>query len=125
MWARLINAGLGVWLMAAPGVLGYGPPLSINDHLVGPLIVASATVAVWAVLRPLRRVNLVLGLWLLVAPWALSAGWPAVLNTPAVGAIVAGLSLVRGRVTTPFAGGWSVLWREDPYGMREEPGERR
>ncbi|MBX6342219.1 MAG: vitamin K epoxide reductase family protein, partial [Thermomicrobiaceae bacterium] len=44
-WSLLVSAGLGLWLMAAPGVLGYGGAVADSDHLVGPLVVVVAVIA--------------------------------------------------------------------------------
>ncbi|MEW6638749.1 MAG: dTDP-glucose 4,6-dehydratase, partial [Actinomycetota bacterium] len=61
MWARLINAALGAWLMAAPHVLGYGNLAATVAHVAGPVILGSSVVAAWPVLRPLRWVSLAAG----------------------------------------------------------------
>jgi hypothetical protein len=37
MWARLVHIILGVWLMAAPDVLGYHDPARPYDCIVGLL----------------------------------------------------------------------------------------
>jgi hypothetical protein len=47
MWAQLINALLGMWLMAAPAVLGYIGPARTNDRIIGPLAAGAALIAIW------------------------------------------------------------------------------
>lgn len=111
MWARFLNAGLGVWLMAAPAVLGYGAPAATNDRIVGPLIASAAVIAMAGATRPVRRANTAFGAWLLVAPWLLGFGGPAMISSLLVGVAVIALSLVRGEVKDTFGGGWSSLWR--------------
>jgi hypothetical protein len=111
MWAQLCCVLLGLWLMAAPYVLGYDEPASHSDHVLGPLIASFAAIALWEVTRGLRWVNVLLALWLIAAPWALGFAMPALVNSVVVGLAVAGLSLVRGRVSERFGGGWTVLWR--------------
>lgn len=119
MWAQMLNAALGVWLMAAPAVLGYGPPAETNDRIVGPVIATFAIVACWEATRPVRRWNLPLGAWLLLAPWVLGyAGGLATLNSLAVGVLVIGLARVRGTITGRYGGGWSALWRSDTLHAR-------
>lgn len=115
MWARFVNAALGVWLIVAPAVLGYGAPASINDRIVGPVAVACALIAIWEVTRPVRWVNLGLALWLLVAPWLLGYwDWQAaIINSLVVGAVMALMSAVRGPIAQQFGGGWTALWRGD------------
>ena len=76
---------------------------------MGPLLATFACVGMWEVTRPLRRVNTLIGGWMLLAPWIL--GMPTVPTVQCVvaGAAVIGLSLIRGRLTHRFAGGWSSL----------------
>jgi hypothetical protein len=121
MLARIANISLGVWLMAAPAVLGYADPAETNDRIVGPLVATTAIIAIWEVTRPLRWVNLLLGVWLLVAPWVLDYERIAVTNSILVGVFIAGFALVGGAVKARVGGGWSSLWTSEP---RNEP-ERR
>ncbi len=109
MWARLLSAALGAWLMAAPGVLGYGGPAGVGDHVVGPIVVASAIVAAWPVMRPLRWVGLVAGVWLLAAPFVLGYAAAPRINDLVAGILLALLSFMGGRTEKSFGGGWSSL----------------
>lgn len=124
MWARLANAAVGIWLMAAPAVLGYGGPAATNDRIVGPLAVTFSLIAIWEATRGLRWGNLLLGLWLLAAPWLLDGFAPrAVLASLAAGALLAAFALVKGRISQRFGGGWAALWRKPSAARREgEPG---
>lgn len=108
--ARYINIVLGIWVMAAPAVLGYGGAAATNDRIVGPLVITFATVAIWEATRQLRRANIVCGAWLLVAPWLLGFPTVATLNSTLVGAAVMGLALIQGEITGRYGGGWSRLW---------------
>ena len=110
MWARVIAAAAGVWLIAAPHVLGTQPPARTVDRVIGPLVAAAAIVAMSAVTRPLRRLNLLLGLALVAAPWALGYDTVATINSTVVGIIVAAASRVRGPLHHRLGGGWSSLW---------------
>lgn len=110
MWIRLVNAALGIWLMAAPAVLGYSGAAGTNDRIVGPAVATFAIVAMAGATRPARWANTVFGAWLLVAPWLLGYGGTPRLNDMVVGAVVIAVSLVRGHVGDTFAGGWSSLW---------------
>jgi hypothetical protein len=112
MWARIVNTAAGLWLMAAPAVLGYGDPAQFNDRIAGPLAVTCAFVAIWEATRPLRRVNLVIGAWLLLAPFVLGYGATApIVNSIAVGVVMIACSFVKGTVENRYGGGWSMLWR--------------
>lgn len=110
MWARLLNAALGIWLMAAPAVLGYGGPAANVDRIVGPVAASFAIIAIWEATRPVRHVNLLLGAWLLLAPWVLGYPTTATVNSLVVGAALIALSRVRGKVEDRFGGGWSRVW---------------
>ena len=112
MWAQYLNAMLGIWLMAAPTILGYGGPARTNHQIVGPLAVSCAVIALWEVTRPVRWGNFALGLWLLVAPWMFAATWVVILNSSITGLLLIAFSCVRGKIDPQrFGGGWSALWR--------------
>lgn len=118
MWAALLSAAIGIWLMAAPAVLGYPGAASVHDRIVGPLIASFGIIAVAEVTRSVRRVNSLLGAWLVLAPWILGFPTAALVNSVVSGIAVGSLSLVRGSVDERYAGGWSSLWRA------ERPGDR-
>ncbi|MEX2571076.1 MAG: SPW repeat protein, partial [Gemmatimonadota bacterium] len=107
--ARLLNAGLGIWLMAAPAVLGYGAPASTSDRLVGPIAASLAIIAVWEIVRPLRHANTALGAWLIVAPLILGYAITPAINSVIVGAAMVALSRVRGEVRGRYGGGWRAI----------------
>ena len=113
MWPRLINIAIGVWLMAAPGVLRYGGVPADHDRVVGPILASLACIAIWESTRSLRWINLLIGLWMLLAPWVIGFPTGATINTMICGAAVAGLSLVRGKLIHRFGLGWR-LWRSPP-----------
>lgn len=120
MWAHVINGALGIWLMIAPAVLGYGVPAQTNDRILGPVIATFAVVAWWEATRAVGHWNLPLGLWLLVAPWVLGYGaTTAITNSLVVGGLVAGLSLVRGSIEGRYGGGWQALWETNSLHERE------
>lgn len=113
MAARLVNILIGIWLMAAPAVLGYGDPAAAIDRIAGPTVAAIAMVAISGATRPLRWLNLLIGLWLVAAPLVLGYDLEPFLNSTACGLAVAALSAVRGKVTNSFAGGWSSLLKRE------------
>lgn len=111
MWAQIINAVLGVWLMAAPAVLGYGGAAGTNDRIVGPVAASVAVIAIWQVTRPVRWANLALGAWLLVAPWVFDYERIALVNSTIVGLLLMTFAAIRGKVESHrFGGGWPALW---------------
>jgi short-subunit dehydrogenase len=125
MGARLVSLAAGLWLMAAPAVLGYGGTASAHDRIVGPIAAAWATVAFWEVTRPLRWASGALGLWLIAAPWLLRFGWVPTLNDMAAGLLLAGFAVVEGARRAKIGGGWSAVWGPpDPY-LELRPGDER
>jgi hypothetical protein len=106
MWSQLVATALGLWLMAAPAVLGYGDPARMNDRIVGPIIASFAFIAVWEVTRSLRWVNVLSGLWLIVAPWILDFGTAATVNSIVVALGVLIAASTGGSVSQSFGGGW-------------------
>jgi hypothetical protein len=110
MWAQAFNMVIGLWLMAAPAVLGYGRPMSTSDHIVGPLVATFACIALWEATRSARWVNLPLGLWIALAPWPLGAPAAGIVNGLVCGMAIAAISCRRGAMKHEFGGGWAVLW---------------
>ena len=112
MWAQIINALLGIFLMAAPSLFGLGPTASDNFHILGPVITTFAVVSWWEATRSVRLWNVPLGAWLIVSPILLrydsSIG---IATTVAVGLAVVAFSFVRGKRKNRFGGGWKALWR--------------
>ena len=115
-WAQVVSALLGVWLMAAPTVLGYGELAAASHRIVGPVAAAFAIVAIWGHMRPLRWMNLLLGAVLVALPVFFDAGVPAMANSVVVGLALFALGFVRGRVEGTYGGGWSSLWTGDVEG---------
>jgi uncharacterized membrane protein len=97
----LLAAGLlGVWLIAAPPVIGFGGGLSDSGRLVGALVTTFAVVAMAEVGRPLRFVNVLFGAWVALSPFLLG-GPPARLvayHHIATGLLIIAVSFPRGRV---------------------------
>lgn len=114
MWAHVLAALAGIWLMASPAVLDYADPARDNDRIIGPIVASLATIAIWELTRPLRWVNVILGAWLLIAPWMLGHPPDARWNSLAAGALILALSLVKGSRTHQVGGGWSSLWKGVP-----------
>ena len=110
MLPRIINLILGLWLMAAPAVLGYGGAARGNDRIAGPLSVSCAIIAAWEITRALRILNAVVAIWLLIAPWLLAFSGIEILNSTLVGFLLLGCALARGYVRHSFGGGWRSLW---------------
>lgn len=120
MWPRLVNIAVGVWLMAAPAVLGYSgvsDAASASDRIIGPLLISSAIAAIWPEIRPLRWINAVLGAWLLVGvpAAAVVVDWPleGIVSSVLSGAVALTMARIRGEIDSEFGGGWRSIWRDD------------
>ena len=121
MWAQVINAALGLWLMAAPAVLGYGGAAETNDRIVGPIIAMFAIIAWWEATRPVARWTVPLGAWLCLAPWVLGyAATAPKVQSLVVGLCVIGLALVRGTIKHRYGGGWAALWSSEAARAQQE-----
>lgn len=119
MWIRLVNLALGIWLMAAPAVLGYRPPAADFHRIIGPTAAAVAVIAMTQVTRPMRWINLILGASLIAGAGLLNAEPVAALTGLITGAAMAVFSVPRGRIQDSFGGGWRALTsrRIDPSGQ--------
>lgn len=114
MWPRVLNTLIGVWLMAAPAVLGYGDPAATVDRILGPVAASFAVVAMGEATRGVRHVNLVLGILLVLAPFVLGYPTHAAINSVVAGLAIALISRAGGEVKERFGGGWSRVWRGYP-----------
>lgn len=110
-WAEIIVTLIGVWLMAAPDVLGYDNTAAENaDRIVGPIVATFGCVAIWEVTRACRWINLVLGVWLVLAPLFIDYTYAGLLNTLACGLAIVFLSgLPKGKIRAQLGGGWKSL----------------
>lgn len=98
-WNLFLMVAVGIWVMAAPGVLGYAGTMADNSHLVGALIVTFAIISMSEVARPLRFLHILFGLWLMAAPWILGTEqniiiWNGVLS----GVVLIPLTFHRGKI---------------------------
>lgn len=112
--AAAIAVAFGIWMMAAPAVLGYSGAAATSDRIVGPTAAAAAWIAATPVTRSTRWVNVPLGAWTLISPLLLNHPTDA-----AVHAVVSGIALiVTALVIEPmprskFGGGWKALLRDE------------
>jgi SPW repeat len=119
MWPRIASFVLGVWLMVAPAALAYADPAArTSDRIVGPVVVGSAFVALWQLMRPLRWIGLTAGVWLLAAPWILGYGIVPTINSIIVGLLLAVLAFLGARTGRRFGGGWASLVKREVRGLR-------
>ena len=110
IWAQIINALLGIWLMASPAMLGYGGTGRINDLIVGPVAATFAIIAFWEVTRVVGKANAALGVWLIIASWVL--GYEStipMINEFVVGVTMVAFAMTRGKARDKFGGGWRSL----------------
>lgn len=107
--ARAITVCLGIWLMAAPAVLGYTGTAADVHRVLGPVAGGSAFVAMAQAVRMLRWVCVPVGALLVIAP---VLGFPAdaAVNSIGIGLAIAALGFVEGEVATDFGGGWRMIW---------------
>ena len=111
MWPRLVNVLAGGWLMAAPSLLGYGGPAGTNDHVVGPLILTSATIAMSESVRSVRWVTLTLGIWLILSPIVFDYSSSQALHSLSIGLLIVLMARIPGALKERFGGGWPMIWR--------------
>ena len=110
----LFTLTAGIWLTAAPQVVGYRDPAQSAHHILGPLIATIACISWSEAVRPLRWVNVglavVLAALALIPPFAAPAATLVALPTAAA---IAALSALAPPGRARFGGGWrAVLGRE-------------
>lgn len=109
-WAQILTMLLGLWLMAAPAVLGYSGQSADAHRILGPITAAFGLMAIWGHMRPLRWTNLFFGALLVLVPFVVGFGTVAAANSVLIGIVIAVLAFVRGTVEEAYGGGWSSLW---------------
>ena len=118
--AQAVLTLVGAWLMAAPAVLGHsGTSLGSSDRIAGPVILATAYLAVFPITRLMRWFNVLPGAWLLVAPFLLSGGsTAATVSDVASGLLVLALFWVEKAPQEQYGGGWDTLVKDDRLPQR-------
>ena len=111
MGAQLAVAAFGIWLMAAPSVLGHTGVAQVVDRIAGPIIAALAIIAVPECTRGVRWANVGAASILICSALWFGYASTATLNAVATGMAVMVLSSLRSRVRSSFGGGWRVLLR--------------
>ncbi len=101
----LIQAAIGIWLLARPDLLHFSDVASANcDHLIGAMVVTVAAIASAEVTRIARYLNMVLGVILLISSLVFSLHFPVVMVSELVsGALLIGVSLPKGRIVERYA----------------------
>ncbi len=106
-WNLLLSAAIGVWVMAAPALLGSSEAAADSSHLAGALVVTWAVIAFGQIVRPVRLLNIPLGFWIAAAPWILAgASAAAQWNGLVSGLALVVLAIPRGTIDERF-GAWN------------------
>jgi hypothetical protein len=97
LWAHLVNAFLGAWLVASPFALGYGSEsgMLVSDVASGLLVMLLAALSLSRRFAWAQWGNVFVGLWLLTAPLVFWTASPAAyVNDTLVGTLVIGLAIL-------------------------------
>ncbi|MGH9243907.1 MAG: vitamin K epoxide reductase family protein [Acidimicrobiales bacterium] len=95
----LASTAIGLWLMAAPAVLGTTGGAADSDHMIGALVACVAVIAMAEIGRTLRLINIAFGAWLALAPMLVDGGTASYTISSIVSGVgVAILSFPRGVV---------------------------
>ena len=97
--------------MAAPDLLSYGGAARTNDHIVGPLIVTFAMIAISESVRSVRWVTLILGIWLMLSPIVFDYSSQQAIHSLSIATVVVLMARMRGSLKERFGGGWTDLRR--------------
>lgn len=108
--AQTVVTVTGLWLMAAPAVLGHaGTAAGRSDRLIGPTIAAAGFLAIFPITRLVRWFNLLPGAALLVTPFVFGAPTDATVNDIVSGLVVLALATVERAPQDRYGGGWDTL----------------
>lgn len=109
-WNLVATAVLGIAVMAAPDMMDLDGLTADVLHILGPVAITVAIVALAEVVRALRLLNLATGLALIVTPWLSGDSVAAGLVGIVAGLAIALLALRRGPVRERY-GTWQALTR--------------
>jgi hypothetical protein len=125
MWNHIVIGLIGLWLIAAPSVMGYEGPEVFQDRLVGALVACLALLSSIATLRRLRWATIGLGLWLMLAPVVLQYHPNQIgVRSSLIGMAIAILSLIE-RPRRRHADGESIESDEPSSSTAERPAARQ
>ena len=110
MGFRFLGVVAGIWLMAAPSMLGYTGVWRTNDSIAGAVAVSAAIIAMSEATRAVRWVNVAVGAWLLVSPIVLPLGQAPLWHRMLAGLLLLSTASVRGRMRSRVGGGWPAVW---------------
>jgi short-subunit dehydrogenase len=114
MWAAGVTTLIGLWLMIAPFYFGFEDAGANTAYIAGPLVITASLIALWEFNRDCRYFNLGAGVCLVVCSLAVYPDdLPATYNNVASGVLLIALSLVKGKITGHYGGGWRVLFVAD------------
>lgn len=111
MWWQRLAFVLGLWLMAAPSVLGLPGVEADLLHVLGPLAAAIGFIAASEVTRGMRWLNLPTAAALVVAPLLLGFSPAGLLASVPTGVALMAIASCGGRISASFGGGWRSLVR--------------
>lgn len=120
MWAAILNTVLGLWLMFTPAVFGIGEPASHLNHIIGPLVITFAVIALWEVNRNAQKANILMGLLLVAGLFVFDFNSTTAIISNIVSAIIIiGCSFVPRKLTGKYGGGWKSLFQKHPPHLEE------
>ncbi|MFI5334850.1 MAG: vitamin K epoxide reductase family protein, partial [Chlamydiales bacterium] len=103
-WFIVLQAIVGVWLMARPNILPYNIASADCDHWMGAIVVTVAAVATAEVTRTARFVNIIAGVIVLILALLFSSGSTAVLMSGIASAVLLILvSIPKGVIVERYA----------------------
>jgi hypothetical protein len=68
-WNLFVSIVIGLWFMAAPGILGFSGSMADSNHFVGALIVTFSIISMSEVVRTGRFLNVLFALWTAASVW--------------------------------------------------------
>jgi hypothetical protein len=108
--ARIAGLATGLWLTAAPDLLGYGGSARVSGWVVGPLAASLSTIAFWQATRFSRWGNLPAGAWLVLSTLLVRHEAPALASDALSGVLLIASCFARGKDRHQMGGGWRSLW---------------
>jgi hypothetical protein len=112
---QIVVCALGIWLTAAPAVLGFGEPAQALGRIVGPILASLGAIAAFDLTRALRWAAIPTGVLAaciaLVPPFV---SWPAAASTVVTAALVVWLTFATPPSRGAYGSGTEAAGERSP-----------
>lgn len=118
MGVQIINTILGLWILISPFLLHFdNSQIADYNYITGPVIVSFSVIAYWEATRSVGKWNILVVIFLIIMSLILGNSVSITSNLIS-SLIILPLSLIKGKITQKFGGGWASLFQKNPEHLK-------